>query len=125
MLSPLDESRAPSFDITSKVMIHFWATWCAPCLEEIPTLISFAQKKKAIVFYFIAVDDEKGKVKKYLQQFSLPQNIIVLFDDGKFSKKLGTTNLPESYFFQSNGQLILKYIGRQDWNSHYFIQSIK
>ena len=99
-------------------MVHFWATWCAPCEAELPAFINLAKKFERIAFVLIAVNDDDKKIRKFFKRFGkLPSNVYLSHDrDGKTSTRFGTIKLPETYLFAfKNGRHINKYIGAQEW----------
>ena len=99
-------------------MVHFWATWCAPCEAELPAFINLAKKFEKIAFVLIAVNDDDKKIRKFFKRFGqLPSNVYLAHDrDGKISTRFGTIKLPETYLFTlKNGRHINKYIGAQEW----------
>ena len=99
-------------------MVHFWATWCAPCEAELPAFINLAKKFEKISFVLIAVKDDDKKIKKFFKRFGkLPLNVYLAHDrEGKVGIRFGTIKLPETYLFTSkDGQHINKYIGAQEW----------
>lgn len=112
-----------------KIYLHFWGTWCAPCEAEFPDFVSFARKleKENILFLAIAVNDQEGKVNKYLKKFGkLPKKFDVFIEKDKFSVKLGTNKLPETFLIKGNGDFLEKYIGPQKWNSSiYYDHALK
>ena len=100
-------------------MIHFWATWCAPCELELPGLIKLAKKfgQKEMKVILLAVRDENKKIKKHLRRFGkLPENILIAHDkEGEVLPLLGTVKLPETYLFNRSGKHLRKFVGPQDW----------
>ena len=99
-------------------MVHFWATWCAPCEAELPEFIALAKKFEKITFALIAVNDEEVKINKFFKRFGkLPPNIHLAHDEeGKVSARFGSIKLPETYLFTlKNWRHINKYIGPQEW----------
>lgn len=106
------------------LLINFWATWCDPCIEEIPSLNLLAQQlhqvsdKKLPLLVTISVDEKAEAVKKLEQSLSSRYEFIVLHDpDGKWAKGLGITKFPETFLISSEGRLIFKWLGPQDWLS--------
>ena len=101
-------------------MVHFWATWCAPCEAEIPALINLAKKFEKIGFALVAVNDEDKKIQKFFRRFGkLPSNVYLAHDrEGKISTRFGTIKLPETYLFALESKRhINKYIGVQEWEN--------
>ena len=63
-------------------MVHFWATWCAPCEAELPEFIDLAKKFEKITFFLIAVNDEEKKIHKFFKRFGeLPPNVRLAHDE--------------------------------------------
>lgn len=103
----------------SKVVVHFWATWCAPCEAEFPELVELAKiisNNDKIKFILVAVNDDKLKVSKFLSKFHLSNNIYVVSDDADEYKRFGTYKLPETFLFNYDGEVIKKYSGQQAWS---------
>ncbi len=100
------------------VILHFWATWCQPCLSEIPDLIEAGRGWPDISVVTVSLDDTWGAVEKLMPHAELPANFTSLID---FSKKVpedfGTYQYPESYLIDRDGAIIMKWVGAQDWKS--------
>lgn len=96
-------------------LVHFWATWCPPCVDEIPSLQRLArdfQGREGFSVVMIAVDDEKGKVTKFLG----PGWDMVLFDPTwDVAHRYGTDQVPETYLVV-RGQVVDKFIGATNWD---------
>lgn len=109
-------------------LVHFWGTWCAPCEDELPSFIRLAKlyEEKEVHFLLLAVNDNEKKVKKFLSRFStLPSNIIVALDTGRSSMDhFGTIKVPETYLFDKTGRILRKFIGPQEWEKRYFLDTI-
>ena len=106
------------------LLVHFWASWCEPCLEEFPDLSEFShQNKSQIRVLAISIDDEERDIYNFLKSFrveSSPHFQIVWDRDKKLSKTFGLSLLPESYVFSKKGELIRKLFGPQKWNKGFF-----
>lgn len=118
---------------TNKLLINFWATWCEPCIEEIPTLGLLAEQMKKSdlgqslpLLITISVDENLESVRKFEKTLDRPLPFLVLHDpDGAFSRKLGITKFPETFLVDSNGSALQKWIGPQDWLSLEVLQLLK
>jgi peroxiredoxin len=94
------------------VVLHFWATWCVPCVKEMPefqkTHESFKDSKIKILA--INLGESKGKVKKFLQDYSL--RLPILLDKfGKVAAKYKVTGLPVTYFIAPDGIVRERILG--------------
>ena len=113
------------------VFIHFWATWCAPCLRELPLLIKMAeQQKEGVRVYAFAVADNKEDIEQFLEKIEtpLPNNFIIALDvDKNISAKLfQTIQLPETYILRPNHTVYNKIVGADEpWNSDAWHETIK
>lgn len=106
------------------VVIHFWATWCAPCLVELPEIISLASEKPDITVLALSSDNSKETIDRFLEKYEpLPDNFIVIHDRGKSLTQdlFQTFKLPESYILSRSGSIKEKIIGAYEgWGSYDF-----
>src|SRR5574337_1276974 len=100
------------------VMVHFWATWCPPCVEEIPTIEKLYRDFPGTDFEILAVSvDENGAgaVSSFTQRNNL--RLPVLLDpDRATAGSYGTFKFPETYIVDRSGVVKFKVIGPHDWN---------
>jgi len=123
--------QAPSFRLTSLdgrsvdlasfrgkvVMVHFWATWCPPCVEELPIIerLHRAYFGKDLEILAVSVDEGgAGAVMPFMQKnrFALP---VLLNPDQSVSRTYGTFKFPETYLLDRQGIVRRKFIGAIDW----------
>ena len=94
-------------------LVHFWATWCPPCLDELPKLVQFADGVADDRFglVMIAVSDEPQAAKKFLGSERFP----LLFDpDWEVAHRFKTEKLPETHLVVQ-GEVVESFIGASDW----------
>ena len=113
--------------IGKTVMINFWATWCAPCVEELPSLDKLAKSfpKKLII---LAVSNERtDEIKNFLIAFSdFNTNFIPANMNRKdMLKHFSVRAFPETYILNKQGKLVQKVIGPQKWDSEDWKKTIK
>lgn len=86
------------------VLINFWATWCPPCLKEIPDLVSLYENRKDVMVIGVAMDYQNPKtVLKFANSLSISYPIV--FGDRKIAAQIGPVSmLPTTYLFDPAGQ---------------------
>jgi len=110
----LSQAMGTALKTHPNVMIHFWATWCKPCLTELPSLIRLIQEKGQAVLA-ISVDNDPETAKAFAKKYKL--NALPLFFDpgGKLAKSLGTTKFPESYLATQSNALDYHIVNQRNW----------
>jgi len=99
------------------VVINIWATWCPPCIAEMPSfqrLYKVFEGNTEVVFLFVA-NDEVDKVKNFLDKkgYELP----VYFSVGQVPAELSSGSLPTTYILNRQGQIVVNKVGALDWSS--------
>jgi len=118
-----DKKKFVIKDKTKSPLVHFWATWCGPCEEELPSIIKYVVKNKGKMhLYLIAVNDKPVEIKKFLRKFKIYSEVFtILTDDSDIHKnKYGTYKLPETYLFNTDHSLVKKFVGPQEWSTSYY-----
>jgi peroxiredoxin len=115
----LDGKKVSLFDYRGKVVfVNIWATWCPPCVEEMPSMQKLYQKLKGENFEILAVSiDAQGTrvVAPFMQKYKL--TFPALMDSmGTIKRIYKTTGVPESYIIDKDGILAKKVIGPLDWS---------
>jgi thiol-disulfide isomerase/thioredoxin len=115
--SALDGTIIDSDEYQGRVrLINFFATWCPPCLEEIPNLIELGNRFGNNGFTVIGLSVDKGgreKVKKFVKKMKI--NYPVLMADEKVSSEFGgVSGIPVSFLVGQDGTLLRRYLGYVD-----------
>ncbi len=109
------------------LLFNFWATWCAPCIKEIPELIELKERfKNSLEVYFVSVDfNVKKTVPKFLKKNKLEN--LPIFNDEKLeiSNKFGVKVMPTTVIINKNFEEIAQVKGYVDWLSPQYINFIK
>lgn len=107
-------------DFKGKVLfINFWATWCQPCREEMPSMEElfkhFMDNKDFVMLTILFRDDPQTGIN-YLKQngFNFP---VMLDEEGQTARAYGLTGVPETYIVDKEGILREKIIGPYQWDS--------
>lgn len=98
------------------VLLNFWATWCPPCVDEVPSLEDLARKLDGTDLRMLAVsvDDDWGAIRRFFPKGS---SIGVLLDTSHdIPKKFGTEKFPESFLIDAAGRVRYYFINKRDWS---------
>jgi cytochrome c biogenesis protein CcmG, thiol:disulfide interchange protein DsbE len=98
------------------VVLNFWATWCPPCVEEMPSLVEMQRRMKAkgITVLAVSVDVDDGAYHQFVKDHNV--NLLTVRDaDQKSNSLYGTFKFPETYIIDRNGIMRRKFIGAVDW----------
>lgn len=101
------------------VILHFWASWCPPCIEELPQFNEMVKslKGKPIRFLIVSLDKSWADAEKIAPQKELSEGVVSVIDtEGTIPEKFGSYQFPETYLLNSNLQIVEKWVGAQDWN---------
>lgn len=104
------------------VLMNFWLTTCAPCLEELPSLLELASRysTKGLVLVMVATDKDTKVIQEFLQKMprlkNLPANAFILHDPkGVTANALGTQKYPETYLIMPDGTWGGRVVGARSW----------
>jgi peroxiredoxin len=98
------------------VLINFWATWCPPCVDEMPSLqkLHDALSDKGLVVLAVSVDERYSDIEEFVGTFQL--RFPIVHDAGKrTSREFQTFRYPESFIVDRDGRIRSKVIGARDW----------
>ena len=131
---------APGFDVTTdtgrkisldnfggKVLVlNFWATWCPPCISELPSLNAMAQELKGsgVVVLGVSVDKDEAAYQRFLKKvklnFETSRN-----PSGEIPADYGTFKYPETYIIDTNGKVLEKFIADRNWMEPEILNRLK
>ncbi len=100
------------------VVLNFWATWCPPCVEEMPSLITMAQrmKPKGVTVVGVSIDVDHDAYEKFLKDYRV--DFLTIRDPEQKTPSLyGTHGWPETYIIDRSGIVRRKFIGPVEWTS--------
>lgn len=98
------------------VVLNFWATWCPPCVEEVPSLVQMQQRMKAkgVTVVAVSIDEDESAYRQFVKDHGM--NLLTVRDpEQKTSKLYGTAGWPETYVIDRSGVTRRKFIGPVDW----------
>lgn len=100
------------------VVLNFWATWCPPCVEEMPSLVEMQRRMKAkgITVVAVSVDVDQGAYNQFIKEHNV--SLLTVRDAGQKSNALyGTFKFPETYIIDRSGVMRRKFLGAVDWTA--------
>lgn len=108
------------------VFINFWATWCPPCIAEMPSiqkLYSEFESDQEVVFLLVEMDDKPQKAIQFMEKkgYSLP----VHTPTSRVSEELFQGNLPTTVILDKKGNIVHKTIGMADYSGEEFVEFIR
>jgi cytochrome c biogenesis protein CcmG/thiol:disulfide interchange protein DsbE len=132
--------RAPTFEIATNnggkvsntnfggkaLLLNFWATWCATCMEEMPSLDRMAQimRPKGLVVVALSVDKERDRYTRFLQ-LAQPQFLTGIDPIAEIPTRFGSFQWPETYIIDKRGVVRNKFISNQNWTSPVILAQLE
>lgn len=102
------------------VVVHFWATWCPPCEEELPGLVEWARSVRgdaAVDVLAVSVDESWQKIDPWLQKRGAADLPLALDPNGATANLFGTEKFPETWFIGPDGGVRAHWVGPRDWRA--------
>ncbi|NYF51536.1 TlpA family protein disulfide reductase [Tunturiibacter gelidoferens] len=98
------------------VVLNLWATWCAPCIEELPSLLALQKQMPELAIVAVSMDQDPDVYKRFLVDHHVDL-LTVRDEEQKVNALYGTVQIPETYIIDKQGVLRRKFIGAQVWTS--------
>lgn len=106
------------------VVLNFWATWCVPCIAELPSLMDMQRQLPGVQVLAVSVDQDPQAYREYLIQHKI--TLQTVNDAAHRSADLfGTYRWPETYIIDQHGVIRRKFIGAQDWTSPEVLEYLR
>ncbi|WP_299621067.1 TlpA disulfide reductase family protein [Pelagibius sp.] len=102
------------------VLVNFWATWCAPCIREMPGLERLHQAFKDEGFLVMAVSQDRGgaaKVVPFLERLGLDELPVFLDRKGALARAFALRGLPATFLIGRDGAVVAGMTGPAEWDS--------
>lgn len=108
----LDGSRAVIEGASAPALVHVWASWCAPCRDELPALLAYAEGRELEVVA-VSVDERWEDVRRVVGERVPPE--VVLGSGALVRERLGVEVLPVTFVVDGEGVIQLRYDEALDW----------
>jgi peroxiredoxin len=104
------------------IVLNFWATWCPPCVDEIPSLGAMqAQLQARVKVLAVSIDEDPEAYHRFLQEYGV--HFLTVRDPSQHASSLyGTRGWPETYVIDRRGVVRRKFIGPVNWTEPDIVQ---
>lgn len=110
------------------VMLNFWATWCPPCLKEMPSMQRLKAELAGEAFEIVAVNagETAEAIEIFMMELDEPLNFPVLLDPtGSTFRDLNIRGLPMTFLFDADGKLLHSIAGGREWDSRDSVRLVR
>lgn len=108
------------------LVLNFWATWCAPCIEELPSLNEFQKRfaSSGVVVLGVSVDKDEKAYRTFLDRARV--SFLTARDPAnKINADYGTFQYPETYIIDAKGKVVQKIVGPENWSDERVVSLVK
>ena len=100
------------------VLVNFWATWCEPCRDELPTIerLRAALAGRPFVILSVQMGGSARTAKDFARELGL-RFPLLLDRDSKVTARWGVDTLPTSFLIGADGEIAFRYMGEVDWST--------
>ncbi len=106
------------------VLLNLWATYCAPCIEELPSLLALQKKMPDVAVVAVSMDQDPDVYRKFLVDHHVDV-LTVRDEEMKVNALYGTVQIPETYVIDRQGILRRKFVGSQDWTKPEIMEFLR
>lgn len=107
----------------SKVFLNYWATWCAPCIREIPSIGRAADELEDEGYVFLLASDEPlATIREFLDEREFEGNFVKL---NSFFAEQGVEAVPSSVLFDEKGAVLQTWLGDHEWDSPEMLAELR
>ena len=107
-----NSKKLSNVDINNKqVLINFFASWCAPCKDELPLFFTLKNNYPNMMIVGIAFKDKKADALKFLEKEGNPYNFVGLDNNGNIGLEFGVFGLPETFLLNNENKIIYTHLG--------------
>lgn len=108
------------------LLLNFWATWCQPCVQEVPSLDRLSRElgPKGLVVLGVSVDKDQKAYRDFIARFRVSY-LTARDPDQVINLKYGTVQYPESYLIDQNGKVVEKVVGEENWSAEQMVQHVQ
>lgn len=104
------------------LILNLWATWCGPCIREMPDLVEMQKLLSDDFVLLLASDEEPERINRFLTNSSFDLEFIRINNS---IESLGVYSLPTTFIVGKDGELLETLVGARNWNDEELIQNLK
>lgn len=105
------------------VFLNFWATWCRPCIAEMPSIVRAQEQLAKDNYVFLLASDESAKkITRFKDLQDFPLNFVKL-ESGFMN--LGIASIPTTFIIDWKGEIVMDHVGSLAWDSPEMIEKLK
>jgi thiol-disulfide isomerase/thioredoxin len=108
------------------VFLNIWATWCGPCVGEMPSIAKLAAsprlKEKGIAFVCVSTDDALDPVRRFLSKRDWP---MTFFRAGDLPPVFSTDGIPATFVIDPSGRVVAAEVGASDWDDPIVVEFLE
>lgn len=91
-------------------VVNFWASWCAPCVQEHPLLVALGERM-GVKLYGVNYKDQAATARRFLGRYGNPFAAVGVDSNGRAAIEWGVTGMPETFIVNGKGEIVYKHIG--------------
>ncbi len=112
----------PKRSLGKPIFINFWATWCPPCIAEMPSIQKLYDRYKGRVDFYLVSNEDFSVMKGHLKKkgFTMPVYRLA----GRVSQKFYSQKIPTSYLISPDGKVVMLKQGAADWDGEHVFEAI-
>jgi len=97
------------------VIVNFWASWCAPCRNEMPALVELDEREPGVALVTVAVADRAADTRRFLDDYLLDNTVVVADPDQGIARAWSARMIPTTYVLDARHQPRYRVVGEADW----------
>lgn len=106
------------------LLLNFWASWCPPCIDEMPSLMALHRKLPKLAILAVSIDEDPKAYVNFLAQYGI--DFPTVRDPSQaVMHRYGTVQIPETYLINRSGHIVRKYVSEQNWTNPEIVDTLQ
>jgi cytochrome c biogenesis protein CcmG/thiol:disulfide interchange protein DsbE len=107
---PIDGFASADLAVGEVSVVNFWASWCAPCVQEHPVLVAL-KEQTGVRLFGVNYKDQAATARRFLGRYGNPFTAVGVDANGRAAIDWGVTGMPETFIINGQGEIVYKHIG--------------